>query len=295
MRKAVIIYNPTAGREMAKRHLSNITECLGRHGFQTSEYATTGSGSATAGAREAAERKVDLVIAAGGDGTVYEVINGLAELEYRPTLGILPFGTTNDLARGLGIGGGIEGACRVLISGREIPVDIGKFNGRYFVNIAAGGALTELTYEVGYKLKTIIGQLAYYLKGFEKLPHIRPSKVRIEYNGNCFEGEIMFFLLANTNSVGGFEKLAPRASINDGLFDLLIIKKVDLVKMIHLAGEARKGQHINDQHVIYSQASQVKIHVEHPMPINLDGEYGGVLPGEFINLRHHLKMLVPVI
>lgn len=293
LKQAVIIYNPTAGREMVKRHLSVIIESLGKHGFQAAAYATTGPGSATAGAREAAEQNVDLVVAAGGDGTVYEVINGLAELEYRPTLGLLPFGTTNDLARGLGIGSSVERACQALIGGREILVDIGKFNSRYFVNIAAGGALTELTYEVPYQLKTMIGQLAYYLKGFEKLPHIRPSWVRIEYDKVCFEGEIMMFLLANTNSVGGFERLAPRASIDDGMFDLLIIKKIDLVKFIYLAGEAIRGHHINDEHVIYAQASQVKIHVRQSIPVNLDGEFGGVLPGEFINLRHHLKMLVP--
>ncbi|RYD02222.1 hypothetical protein N752_25765 [Desulforamulus aquiferis] len=172
-------------------------------------------------------------------------------------------------------------------------MDIGKFNGRYFINIAAGGALTELTYEVPYKLKTIIGQLAYYLKGFEKLPHIKSSRVRIEFNDECFEGEIMLFLLANTNSVGGFERLAPRAAIDDGLFDLLIIKKTDLVRFIHLAGEAIRGYHINDQYVIYAQAREVKVSVENNMPVNLDGEYGGLLPGIFTNLHHHLYMMVP--
>ncbi|RYD02221.1 hypothetical protein N752_25760 [Desulforamulus aquiferis] len=90
MKRAMIIYNPTAGREMAKRHLPGIIENLTYNGFLTIGYPTTGQGSATMGAREAAEQGVDLVVAAGGDGTVYEVINGLAELEYRPTLGCCP-------------------------------------------------------------------------------------------------------------------------------------------------------------------------------------------------------------
>ncbi|MFX9664949.1 hypothetical protein ABTO78_20035, partial [Acinetobacter baumannii] len=94
-------------------------------------------------------------------------------------------------------------------------IDIGKINDRYFINIAGGGALTDLTYEVPSKLKTVIGQLAYYIKGIEKLPFIRPSHVRIETDTRIIDEEIMLFLIANSNSVGGMEKLAPHASLSD--------------------------------------------------------------------------------
>ncbi|MEH7385875.1 diacylglycerol kinase [Bacillus sp. JJ1521] len=292
MKRARIIYNPTSGRELFKRNLPEVLERLERAGFETSCHATTGAGDATKAARIAVERKYDLVIAAGGDGTINEVVNGLAEQEYRPTLGIIPVGTTNDFARAIGVPRNIDGACDVIIEGNSVPIDIGRINDRYFINIAGGGRLTELTYEVPSKLKTMLGQLAYYLKGMEMLPSIRPTEVSIEYDGKLFEGEIMLFLVSLTNSVGGFEKLAPDSSLNDGLFDLLILKKVNLADFIRVATLAIRGEHINDSHVIYTKANRVKVNPTEKMQINLDGEYGGLLPGEFVNLYKHINVLV---
>ena len=105
------------------------------------------------------------------------------------------------------------------------PIDVGKINNRYFINIAGGGSLTELTYEVPSKLKTMIGQLAYYMKGLEKMPSLQPTELHIQADeiGEIHE-EVMMFLICNSNSVGGFEKLAPDASLNDGLFDVVVLK-----------------------------------------------------------------------
>ncbi|MEH7223347.1 diacylglycerol kinase [Bacillus sp. JJ1566] len=292
MKRARIIYNPTSGRELFKRHLAEVLERLEKAGYETSCHATTVAGDATNAARVAVERRYDLVIAAGGDGTINEVVNGLAEQEYRPTLGIIPVGTTNDFARAIGVPRNIEGACDVIVEGNAVPIDIGRVNDRYFINIAGGGRLTELTYEVPSKLKTMLGQLAYYLKGMEMLPSIRPTEVSIEYDGKLYEGEIMLFLVSLTNSVGGFEKLAPDSSLNDGLFDLLILKKANLADFIKVATLAIRGEHINDPHVIYTKANRVKVNPTEKMQINLDGEYGGLLPGEFVNLYKHINVLV---
>lgn len=292
MKRARIIYNPTSGRELFKRHLPEVLEKLEKAGYETSCHATTGAGDATNAARIAVERKYDLVVAAGGDGTINEVVNGLAEQEYRPTLGIIPVGTTNDFARAIGVPRNIDGACDVIVEGNSVPIDIGRINDKYFVNIAGGGRLTELTYEVPSKLKTMLGQLAYYLKGMEMLPSIRPTEVSIEYDGKLFEGEIMLFLVSLTNSVGGFEKLAPDSSMNDGLFDLLILKKANLADFIKVATLAIRGEHINDPHVLYTKANRVKVNPTEKMQINLDGEYGGLLPGEFVNLYKHINVLV---
>ncbi|WP_449538674.1 diacylglycerol kinase [Ferdinandcohnia sp. Marseille-Q9671] len=292
MKRARIIYNPTSGRELFKRHLPEVLMKLEGAGYETSCHATTGAGDATNAARTAVERKFDLVVAAGGDGTINEVVNGLAEQEYRPTLGIIPVGTTNDFARAIGVPRNIEGACDVIVEGNSVPIDIGRVNDKYFINIAGGGRLTELTYEVPSKLKTMLGQLAYYLKGIEMLPSIRPTEVSIEYDGKLYEGEIMLFLVSLTNSVGGFEKLAPDSSLNDGLFDLLILKKANLADFIKVATLAIRGEHINDPHVIYTKANRVKINPTEKMQINLDGEYGGLLPGEFVNLYKHINVLV---
>ncbi len=294
MKRARIIYNPTSGREIFKKHLAEVLQKLENAGYETSCHATTGEGDATKAARLAVERRFDLVVAAGGDGTINEVVNGIAEKDFIPKLGILPTGTTNDFARALHIPRDIEAAADIIAKGDSIPVDIGRINDKYFINIAGGGRITELTYEVPSKLKTMIGQLAYYLKGIEMIPSIRSTEVSIEYDGKLFEGEAMLFLVGLTNSVGGFEKLAPNASINDGLFSLLILKKTNLADFIRIATLALRGEHVNDPHVIYTQANRIKVHSTEKVQLNLDGEFGGLLPAEFVNLYRHLEVLVPI-
>ncbi|GGE35515.1 diacylglycerol kinase [Pullulanibacillus camelliae] len=293
MKRARLIYNPTSGRELMKRNLPYILERLEGAGYETSCHATTGVGDATTSARAAVQRGFDLVIAAGGDGTINEVVNGMAEQPNRPKFAIIPMGTTNDFARAINMPKDIEKACDILCEGHEVPMDIGKVNHQYFINIAGGGKLTELTYEVPSKLKTMLGQLAYHMKGIEMLPSIRPTRVRIEYDGKLLEEEIMLFFVTNTNSVAGFEKIAPRASYNDGMFDLVVLRKCNLAEFIRLARLALKGEHINDPKILYTKAAYVKVENEEKMQLNLDGEYGGLLPGVFNSLPHHFQLIVP--
>ena len=293
MQRARIIYNPTSGREGFRKELPDVLERFEQAGYETSVHATTGVGDATDAARIAVERKFDVIVVAGGDGTINEVINGMAEQEHRPKLGIIPVGTTNDFCRALCIPRNIQKAVDVILENRLLALDIGRVNEHYFMNIAGGGKLTELSYEVPSKLKTMLGQLAYYLKGVEMLPSLRPIKVQIEYDGNFFEDEIMLFLVANTNSVGGFEKLAPSAEMNDGLFDLLILRKTNLAEFVRLASLALRGAHLDDDRIFYTRANRIKVNTEEKMQLNIDGEFGGLLPGEFVNLHQHIEYFVP--
>jgi diacylglycerol kinase (ATP) len=292
VKRARLIYNPTSGREEMKRRLPDILQRLERGGLETSTHATTGEGDATLAAAEAIERGFDLIIAAGGDGTLYEVINGMAEKEFRPPLGILPVGTTNDFARALGIPRTLEYACDLIVQQYTRVIDVGKMNQRYFINIAGGGSLTELTYEVPSKLKTMIGQLAYYMKGLEKLPRLRPIELYIRTEEQELHEEVMLFLIANSNSVGGFERLAPGASLNDGLFDCLILKKCNLAEFIRVVTMALRGEHLNDPNVIYFQTRSLQIMSPDYVQLNLDGEFGGTLPCVFTNLPSHLRVIV---
>lgn len=295
MKRARIIYNPTSGRELFRRHLPEVLEKMEKAGYETSCHATTCEGDAIQAARVAVERKFDLVIAVGGDGTLNEVVSGIAKFEDRPKVGLIPMGTTNDFARAVHIPRDINKAVNIILKGDSIPVDIGLMNDdRYFINIAGGGRLTELTYEVPSKLKTVLGQMAYYLKGIEMLPSIRSSRVRIEYDGQVFDDSAMMFLIGLTNSVGGFEKLAPDASINDGKFTLLILKELNMAEFIRVASLALRGEHLSDPHVIYAKASKITVTTEERVLLNLDGEYGGLLPAVFENLAGHIEMYVPI-
>ncbi|UJF32675.1 diacylglycerol kinase [Paenibacillus hexagrammi] len=292
VKRARLIYNPTSGREEMRKRLPEILQRLERGGLETSTHATIGEGDATLAAAEAVERGFDIIIAAGGDGTLCEVVNGMAERPNRPALGILPLGTTNDFARALNIPKNWEQACELIVRQYTRDIDVGKINNRYFINIAGGGSMTELTYEVPSKLKTMIGQLAYYMKGIEKLPRLRPIELHVKAGEAEFVEEAMMFLVANSNSVAGFEKLSPDASLNDGLFDVLILRKCNLAEFIRVITLALRGEHLTDPNVIYFQTDHIEINSPDYVQLNLDGEFGGTLPCVMTNLRSHLRIIV---
>ncbi|CAH0120553.1 MULTISPECIES: diacylglycerol kinase [unclassified Paenibacillus] len=291
IKRARFIYNPTSGREEIKRRLADILQRLDMAGIETSCFATMGEGDATRAAADAVDRGFDLILAGGGDGTLYEVINGMAERENRPPLGIFPLGTTNDFARALGIPRHWSDACDLIIRQETRAIDLGKANDKYFINIAGGGSLTELTYEVPSKLKTMIGQLAYYMKGLEKMTHLRPFELKVRAAGvGEFEEEFMIFLIANTNSVGGFERLAPEARVDDGMFDVLMLKKCNLAEFIRIAGMALRGEHFSDPNLLYFQTNRLEVSTPGHVQLNLDGEMGGTLPCTFTMLPSHIRI-----
>ena len=125
-KRARIIYNPTSGKELFKRTLPDVLIKLERAGYETSAYATEREGDATLEAERALEQNYDIIIAAGGDGTLNEVVNGIAEQPNRPKLGIIPMGTVNDFGRALHLPNDIMGAVDVIIKGHTTKVDIGK-------------------------------------------------------------------------------------------------------------------------------------------------------------------------
>lgn len=205
--RARVIYNPTSGREVLKKNLVDILQILEAEGYETSAYATTPEpNSARNEAERAAKDGFELIVAAGGDGTINEVVNGIAGLENRPKMAIIPAGTTNDYARALHIPrNDVVAAARVITKKQTVKMDIGKANDTYFINIAGGGYLTELTYDVPSQLKSVFGYLAYLVKGAEMLPRIKPIPMKIEYDEGVFEGKASMFLLGLTNSVGGID------------------------------------------------------------------------------------------
>lgn len=293
MKIARIIYNPTSGKEVFKESLADVLERLEINGYIASTHATTGAGDAIIAARKACEMGFDLVIAAGGDGTVNEVINGMADFDERPELGIVPMGTVNDFSKALLIPSGILEAVDTIVGGRTARIDLGRMNSKYFMNIGGGGKITAVSYEAPSKLKAIIGPLAYYIKGIEMLPQIRSSSVRIEYDGEIFEGKVMLFLLGLTNSIGGFDKLVPDAEFNDGCFSLIIVEEASLAELGHILTLAQRGEHLKHSKVHVFKAREVYISSFEEVQLNLDGEFGGVLPAHFQNLKEHLEVRVP--
>lgn len=293
-----IIYNPTSGREAMKSSLVEILDILENAGYETSAFATTADpNSAQNEARRAALDGVDVLVAAGGDGTINEVVNGIAPLSKRPKLGIIPAGTTNDYARALRIPREDPvKAAKVIAKGLTVNMDIGLAGDKYFVNIAGGGLLTELTYGVPSRIKSLFGYLAYLVKGAELLPQMKLTPMHLEYDDGVFDGDASMFLLALTNSIGGFEKIVPDASLDDGKFTLIVVKTDNLSEIIQLLTMVvNGGKHINDPRIMYVKTSQVLVESKDgQMKINIDGEYGGDAPMLFKDLKQHLQIFANV-
>lgn len=289
-----VIYNPTSGREAMKKDLIGILDIMENAGYETSAFATTAEkNSAQNEARRAAEDGFQLLIAAGGDGTINEVVNGIAPLKKRPMMGIIPAGTTNDYARALKIPREDPlAAAQVIARGKTVKMDIGQANDNYFVNIAAGGLLSEVTYSVPSELKSQFGYLAYLAKGAELLPQIKPVKMRIEYDGGVFDDKASMFFVALTNSVGGFEQIVPDASLDDGKFTLIIVKTANLVEILQLIRKVfNGGKHIDDPRILYVKSAKIVAKsADKKMMINVDGEYGGDAPMTFIDHKQHIAM-----
>ncbi len=296
-KRARIIYNPTSGREALRSDLVDILAVYEQAGYETSAFATTPEpDSAKNEATRAAKEGFDLIVAAGGDGTLNEVINGIAGLKHRPTLAIIPAGTTNDYARALRVPreDPVAAAKLILKPANRFKIDIGKANENYFMNIAAGGKLTELTYDVPSQMKSLFGYAAYFVRGAELLPQIKPVEVSVKYDGQEFRGKASTIFLALTNSVGGFEQIVPDASLDDGNFSLIIVKDSSLGGMLQLMAKALKGTHVDDPRVIYVKAKDVEVtplDEKDRLMINLDGEYGGDAPMHFVNLHQHLEVV----
>ncbi|WP_282674683.1 diacylglycerol kinase family lipid kinase [Lactococcus cremoris] len=302
MMKARLIYNPTSGQEIIKKHIADILDKLEQYGYEASAYQTTAEqDSAKKEAARATQAGFDLIIAAGGDGTINEVVAGISPFEKRPRLAIAPTGTTNDFARALKIPRGkpLE-AIEIIGKNQILNIDVGHAiiketkDEQYFINIAAGGGLTELTYSVPSHLKTAFGYLAYLAKGAELLPRVRKAPVRVVHDEGVFEGDISMFFAALTNSVGGFEKIAPDAKLDDGLFTLILVKTDNLFELIALLAIVANGKHLDDVNLEYIKTSKIEIEAlgGQSILLNLDGEYGGDAPVQFDNLKGHLDMYV---
>lgn len=300
MKRARVIYNPSAGREVIKRDLPDILNVYEKAGYETSAFQTTPEPlSAQKEAARCCEQGYDLIVAAGGDGTIHEVINGMAEQDYRPRLAILPAGTTNDYARVLNIPrDDLVKAAKIINKEESAFMDIGKVisqeHTKYFVNIGALGNLTELTYEVSPQLKTVFGYLAYVIKGAELLPTIRPVSVEVEYEGGYYNGQATLIFVALTNSVGGFESIVPNKVLGNGKFSLIIVKPGNIINLMQLVTRLlTERTHLESEKVISVETDFVNIQMEDEahLMVNLDGEYGGDAPVRFENLNNHIQVI----
>lgn len=253
---------------------------LRREGHAVTARVTFEGGDARRFAAEAAAAGFDLVIAAGGDGTVNEAANGLhahrasgtARAPRVPRLGIIPLGTGNDLAAALEIPGGVPEAVRTAVQGRPVEVDVGMVGDRCFLNVSTGGFGAEATEEAPAEVKRVLGPLAYLVTGARKFASLEVSSARFTGEETLYEGPFLLFAVGNSRRTGGGNWLTPRADLSDGLLDLCVVKELSRVEFLRLLPELRTGRHLDHPAVLYRQVPRVTVESEDELSVNADGE-----------------------
>ncbi|WP_210365776.1 diacylglycerol kinase family protein [Bacillus sp. REN3] len=291
--KAMIILNPSSGKEKANDFVQQIKAALRDEYREIEVRKTRKEGDATAFAREACESLTDTVISAGGDGTINETINGLAEQAHRPRLGITPLGTVNDFARALNIPLDPYEAIQVLLQNSHRGVDVGKINDDYFANVLAVGSIAEASYHVSPERKTRLGTFAYFIEGAKSFLSNDLIDLCIRHDNGKWEGKAFLLLAALTNSVGGFESLAPEAEVNDGKFHAFIIKKGSIPGIAKIIPSLIKGELKESEEVEYFRTAYLDVSSPVRHYINIDGDEGGPLPFKARVLPRHLEVFVP--
>lgn len=294
MKKVKIIYNPSSGRQTIERRLDRLCKMLLDDGYTINKFITQKKDDAKMETIKTCNEDWDLIIVSGGDGTVNEVATGIANSSRKIPVAILSSGTVNDFANYMKIPQNIIGFYDMIKREKTIDVDLGRVNDDYFVNVAAGGLLSNVGFQVPAETKMVLGRLAYYIEGLKEitLQNFEPIKLNIQSDEYTQNTEVLLFIISNSSSIGGFKKLAPKADVLDGLLDVILIKKSGVQDLASIFFSIFSGEHINHPNVIYFKSKNIKLSTEQNISIDIDGEYGGKLPATFEIVSKAFKIMV---
>ena len=278
MKNLLFIVNLKAGKTKSTAPLFDAIARFSQAGYLVRLFITTRAGDACQVAAECSG-EYDLVVCAGGDGTLNEVVNGLMTLEKRPPIGYLPNGSTNDFATSLKLSSNPSMAAAAIASGRATHLDIGRFNTRFFAYVASFGAFTKASYSAPQAAKNALGHLAYILQGITDLDSLHPYRAKIEADGEVFAGEFIFGAVCNSTSLAGLVKLDSKAvQMDDGKFELLLLKMpkspLDLQNLI----TGMRKMKYDMPGIIFRHVAHVRLTTEDNIPWSLDGEYAPSCP-----------------
>jgi YegS/Rv2252/BmrU family lipid kinase len=290
-----VIFNPAARGNKARhfrRHLDEI-------GGQSALKATVAPGDARRFAAEAMADGFDLIVAAGGDGTVNEVLNGIGDAPNgfeRARLGVLPLGTVNVFARELKIPLRLERAWEILRRGRETKIDLGcaEFSTgvvrkkQFFAQLAGAGLDARAIELLDWPLKKQIGPLAYVVAGLKALREKKPQ-IKISADGENFSGELV--LIGNGKFYGGSFGIFPAADLRDGVLHVCIFPRVDFPVLFRCIPDFLSRQRLPEKIVRRFQAEKFELTCDSAAAFELDGEWAGNLPATFSVEREKLRVV----
>jgi lipid kinase YegS len=271
-RTLAVVVRPPA-EEARLEELRAAVVSLRRDGHRVSVRVTFEAGDARRFARRAARAGWDVVVSAGGDGTLNEVVNGLSCLRRPAPLAVVPLGTANDFAMSLGIPDDAGAALRLAAEGTAQPIDIARVNRRSFINVSTGGFGADISQSVGRGMKRRAGGLAYVLRGVRGLVRFDARRGVFRADGDVIHaGEFTFFAVGNARQTGGGTPLTPLAQLGDGRLDIMLVHGVTRLQFIRLLPRLRAGTHLKSPHVSYFRADELRVETDGEVSVNADGE-----------------------
>jgi diacylglycerol kinase (ATP) len=285
-----VIINPAAGA--AEPVLSVLNDVLGGAGVDWDVAITHGPGDAQAAAAAAADEGYDFVASYGGDGTLHEVVTGLAASSGPPVL-ILPGGTGNAVADDLGIPPTLSAATALVTGAHELrPLDLGRIENRYFALRVTMGLEADMVTGTTPDMKAKLGWFAYAVSGLRALTAEPVAHYTIEVDGRTFEEDGLALLIANSANTGvAGVSLATGVDVSDGLLDVVVIRPADLPGFLGSAVDAVQGQ--EPRALCHWQGTSIKVHAEPPQAVLCDGEEAGMTPVEVGVAPSAVRVVVP--
>jgi diacylglycerol kinase (ATP) len=277
-REALLIINPVAHNAPSQRRLEEVFLWMQANGWSVSWVETKERGDATTLAARAAERGVPLVIACGGDGTVNEVVNGLAGTE--SALGAVPAGTSNIWAREVGLDKKLIEAVELMVSGERRRVDLGRVGDRYFLLLAGFGIDAAITQSVPLGVKEKVGAAAYGISALKETIRWQPKPIAVRIDGREQELDVLMAFVGNTRMYAGITRITPTAIVDDGLLDICIYAGKGRRDILFHTARTLLQLHRRNKNVIYRRARKVEFDWSEPLPVQLDGDTLDYCPNE---------------
>jgi diacylglycerol kinase (ATP) len=280
--KAKVILNPFANRWGAQAQIGKLRELFEAADQCCDVAVTQAPGEGIDIAEAAVHEGYDVVIAAGGDGTINEVVNGILRATPEgPTIpfGILPLGSANDFNKIAGLPDSVDEAIEVILGGQTRQIDAGQVNDRYFVNNSAIAMEPTVTLE-SWKIKRVSGESRYLIALLRALARLSAWQMDVKWDGGQFQGPAYLLSVCNSERTGGFT-MAPGARIDDGVFDLVIAKEVPKLKFLQMLLLLLQGKHTGHEDVIFTRVTQISITTNPGTPVHADGEVFSMSETEF--------------
>lgn len=295
-KKLLFLVNPKAGKNVIKTELIDIIEIFSKRGYEVTVYPTRTEAKETENFIYKNAADYNLVVCAGGDGTLDTTVSGVMRLERetkkRIHLGYIPCGSTNDYARSLKISLDPVEAAYQIMDGRICHLDVGKLDDRFFIYVAAFGAFTDVSYSTPQNLKNTLGHAAYILEAVNAITKLRPYHMKVWFDGEIVEGDFIYGQITNSLSVGGFKNFGARhMSFSDGLFETVLIKNPENPIQLQKIINCLLTENLKDEHIIFRKATRIAVKCSEVVPWTVDGEYGGSMKtARIVNIRKAVSL-----